>query len=557
MVRRMIGLVYKEITGLHQAAYVLALFAFGSQILALLRDRLLANEFGAGATLDIYYAAFRIPDLLFVLFASTLSVYVLMPFVAARAKKGDETGASALLAQLATLFLIGYTALAGVIFMLAPQLTNWLFPDITDQALLVLVLRILLIQPLLLGFSTLFGVVTQYHHRFVLFAISPLLYNLGIIFGIVFLYPWVGLSGVAYGVLLGAIGHLLVQWPLVRGSAFRFGLTTGFDWVVLKAVLLVSIPRAVTLSINQIVLLVLVSMASAMTVGSVSVFQFAYNLQSVPLAIIGVSYSVAAFPTLAKLFAGNDMERFQTHIITALRHVLFWSVPVIGLCIVLRAQLVRVILGSGSFNWEDTRLTAAVFALLILSLLAHCINLLLVRAFYAGGNTFTPLWTSFVTALVAITSAYGAHAAYVSNEVFQKSVASALRVSDVAGTEVLVLALVYSLALMVQSILLFVLAGRHFTLPLRTLSAPLLRALFATTCGVVSAYGALQFFVPGLNVETFIGIFLQGLLAGLCGLVGVILGYAVVNSPELHEVSRALSRKIFKTDVIAPQKSVL
>lgn len=557
MVRRVITLVYKEISGLHQAAYILAFFAFGSQLLALVRDRLLAGEFGAGALLDVYYAAFRIPDLLFVLFASTLSVYVLMPFVAERAKAGDSAQVRELLSQMATLFLLSYSALAVVAWVGAPTIAGWLFPEIADQALLVLVLRILLIQPLLLGLSTLFGVVTQYHQRFVLFAISPLLYNLGIIAGIIFLYPLFGLAGVAYGVLLGALGHLLVQWPLVQGSDFRFGFTASFSWPTIRSVLSVSIPRALTLSINQLVLLVLISMASAMAVGSVAVFQFAYNLQSVPLAIIGVSYSVAAFPTLAKMFAANEMERFQTHIMTALRHVLFWAVPVIGLCVVLRAQLVRVILGSGSFNWEDTRLTAAVFALLILSLLAHSINLLIVRAFYAGGNTRTPLWTAALTAVVAIVSAYAIQGLYLGNAAFQSSVAHLLRVGDVAGTEVLVLAVVYSLALVFQSLILLAMAGRQFALPLGSLWGSGARALFATGCGMFAAYGALQFFVAGLNVDTFIGIFLQGVLAGFCGVVGVVLGYTLVGSPELREVSKAVSRKIFKTDVIAPQKSVL
>lgn len=557
MVRRVIGLVYKEIAGLHQAAYILALFAFGSQLLALIRDRLLAGEFGADVMLDTYYAAFRIPDLLFVLFASTLSVYVLMPFVAERAARAQGKTAAELLSQLATIFLLCYSVIAGVIFVAAPYVSTWLFPDIPDQALLVLVMRILLLQPILLGFSTLFGVVTQFHQRFILFAISPLIYNIGIIIGIAFFYPLVGLPGVAYGVVLGALGHLLVQWPLVQKSAFSFGLTMRFDWPSLHRVLMVSIPRALTLSINQIVLLVLVSLASAMAVGSVSVFQFAYNLQSVPLAVIGVSYSVAAFPTLAKLFAGKDMQRFQIHIMTALRHVLFWSMPVIGLCIVLRAQLVRVILGSGSFNWEDTRMTAAVFALLILSLVAHSINLLLVRAFYAGGNTRTPLWIAAVTAIVAIISAFQVQALYVSNIAFQTFVAEALRVRDVAGTEVLVLAFVYSATLVLQSVLLLFIAGRKFELPLASLVTPAARALFATLCGVLASYGALQFFVEGLNVETFIGIFLQGVLAGLCGIVGVILGYMVTRSPELHEVGSAVSRRMFKTDVIAPQKSVL
>lgn len=557
MVRRVLGFMYKEVRGLHQAAYVLALFAFGSQLLALVRDRLLASQFGAGVELDIYYAAFRIPDILYVLFASTLSVYVLIPFIAKHQSANESAKAQALLSQVCTLFFVLYSVLGLLIFVAAPYITPWLFPGITDQTTLVLVLRILLLQPLLLGLSSLFGVVTQMGHRFVLYAISPLIYNVGIIFAVVVLYPVYGLSGLAMGVVLGAFGHMAIQWPLVRNSSLSFGITTKFDWSAIKSVLTVSIPRAITLSLNQIVLLVLVGIASGMTVGSVSVFQFAFNLQSVPLAVIGVSYSVAAFPMLAELYAGQNMERFRLQIVTALRHIIFWSIPIIALCVVLRAQMVRVILGSGAFNWEDTRLTAAVFAILIVSLVSHGINLLLIRAFYAGGDTRTPLIVSVFTTITAIAAAIGFTRWYETHDVFAASVATMLRVGGVAGTEVLTLAAAYMCAVVLQSVLLIWFANRSFGLVLSSLWVQVRHACIAAAIGGLASYAALQFFVDGLNTETFIGIFLQGSLAGLFGVCGVVLGYLVCASPELKEVASSVERKIFKTDVIAPEEDVL
>ena len=224
MVKRVLKLMYSEIRGLHQAAYILALFAFGSQMLALVRDRLLAHSFGAGVELDLYYAAFRIPDLLYVLFVSILSVYVLLPFVTgARTEKGDQAGA-AILGQLFSFFLMAYLLLAAALFVFAPWLVEVFFPGFAAEAsTLVLLLRILLLQPFLLGVSSLFGVVTQLSHRFVLYAVSPLLYNIGIIFGITVLYPMLGMPGLVVGVVLGALGHLLVQMPLVRSSSLSFG----------------------------------------------------------------------------------------------------------------------------------------------------------------------------------------------------------------------------------------------------------------------------------------------------------------------------------------------
>lgn len=557
MVRRVFSIMYQEVKGLHRAAYVLAIFALGSQLLALLRDRLLAHEFGADATLDIYYAAFRIPDLLFVLFASTLSVYVLIPFVTRATEQFGTESARHLLSQIFSLFLILYTAVAVAAFFAAPYILPFLFPGITNQELLLNVSRILLLQPFFLGLSSLLGVVTQLSHRFVLYAVSPLIYNLGIIVGILFLYPIFGLSGLVFGVVLGAFGHMAIQWPFVNGNHLNFWFTLNFDWTEIKQVLSLSIPRALTLSLNQIVLLVLVSFASLMAVGSVSVFQFAYNLQSVPLAIIGVSYSVAAFPMLAELYARGDREQFAVHIITALRHVIFWSIPAIALIIVLRAQIVRVVLGSGAFDWADTRLTAAVLALLSLSLLAQALNLLAIRAFYAGGKTRVPFYVTLVGSLFAVLSAYGFYAIYQAHSEIHAFVSAFMRLENVIGSEVLSIAFGYSLAVVAEALFLVAALRIYFRLPLWWLWRSLVQAFCAAIIGGVAAYGTLNFIVGGIDQETFIGIFIQGAIAGVVGIVGVTLTYTFFRSRELHEVFTSFQRRLLKTDVVAPQEEII
>lgn len=557
MVRRVLKMVYREVRGLHQAAYVLALFAFASQLLALLRDRLLAHQFGAGPELDIYYAAFRVPDLLFVLFASSLSVYVLIPFVSSASREGGDAAGRRLLSQIFSLFLLAYAATAALCFVFAPLFLPVLFPGIQDQGTLALLARIMLLQPFFLGISSLFGVVTQLGHRFVIYALSPLLYNAGIIAGILAFYPLWGLSGLGVGVVLGALLHLLVQWPLVRQSPLRIGFDFRFDWRQLWSIFALSIPRALTLSMQQAVSLVLIGMASAMTVGSVSVFQFASNLQSVPLAIIGVSYSVAAFPILAELYSKSDREQFAVHILTALRHIIFWSVPAIALIIVLRAQLVRVVLGSGAFDWADTRLTAAVLALLSLSLLAQAVYLVVVRAFYAGGRTGIPFFVTLGGSLLAIASAFGFLALYSAHSEARAVIASFMRLDGVAGSEVLAIAFGYSAAVIIQALVLVLLMGRIFAVPLRTVFRPLVHAFCAATVGGLTAYAALNFVVEGVDQERFIGILIQGILAGIAGIAGTVLTYAYFKSRELREIYSSFHRKLLKTDVVAPQEEVL
>ncbi len=558
MVKRVFKLVYSEIRGLHQAAYILALFTLGSQMLALVRDRLLAHTFGAGGELDIYYAAFRIPDIMFALFASVLSVYVLLPFVTKARTESGSPAAARILGQVFTVFLVCYTICALIIFILAPYLVGSLFPGLaTESETLTLLLRVLLLQPLLLGLSSLLGVVTQLSQRFVLYAISPLIYNVGIIFGIVVLYPLYGLAGLGLGVVLGALGHALIQWPLVRQGELAFGLVKQVEWPLIRSILLFAFPRAITLSIHQLVMLVFMGLATVMTVGSVSVFQFAFNLQSVPLAIIGMSYSVAAFPVLADLFARQNREAFAHHVLSAVRHIIFWSMPVVALIIVLRAQIVRVLLGSGEFSWNDTRLTAAMLALFVISLLAQSFMLLLVRVFYAGGNTRTPLIIATLGATISIGAAVWLVKFYEAVPVLQAYVASWFRLDGVVGTEVLLLALAFMLGTFVEMFLLLFYTAKQFNLAWGSLKRQVLEAVFASLIAGISAYAALTFVVDGINQETFIGILLQGAVAGLFGIVGALLAYRLVGSKELHEIYTSFKTRLLKTNVIAPQSDSL
>lgn len=546
MVSRAFHFVYKEIKGLHQAAYVLAAFAFGSQLLAIVRDRMLAHTFGAGAELDLYYVAFRIPDLLFVLFASVLSIYVLLPFVE---RVGMSDAKRSILSQVFTLFLLVYTGLAVVLAALAPWYVQYVFPGYAaESATLSVLIQILLLQPLLLGISSICGVVTQMHHRFVLYAISPLLYNLGIIFGLVALYPFFGLPGLVSGVVLGALGHVLVQVPYVMRSSFAFTASFDFDWVQIRQMLFVALPRALTLSVNQLVLLLFISIATTLTIGSVSVFQFAFNIQSVPLAIVGMSYSVAAFPTLSHLHAARNQLGFNAQLMTALRHIMFWSIPIIGLVIVLRAHVVRVLLGSGEFDWSDTRLTAAVLAVFVVSLAAQAALLLIVRAFYAGGRTLLPLLYTLFSSGCAIVIAYVGLWCWEQSTALQSAVTTVFRLEAVPGSEVLVLAAAFASGQLLLITLLLFQARYTFALSVRPLGRLMLHAVIASTAGAVVAYYVLNFVVEGVNQEFFVGIALQGIVAGIAGLITIFAAYYGLQTKELTETMQTFRKKIARNN---------
>src|SRR3989344_3558618 len=462
MVKRILALLHTEISGLHEAAFLLGLFALGAKGLGLIRDRFLADAFGATLGLDIYYAAFRIPDFIYVSLASLVASAVLIPFIIDRLEKGS--GAREFFNDVFTLFSIAILLASVLAFFVMPTLSFFVAPGFDGEARgeLVLLSRILLLSPILLGLSGLFASVTQSLRRFLVYALAPVLYNVGIIGGIIFFYPTFGLPGLAYGVVLGAFLHMAIQIPALWQYKFLPRISFHIRWEDVKRVLTLSLPRTITLSAHHMALLVLVAMASYMAEGSITIFNLAFNLQSVPLDIIGVSYSIAAFPTLARFFSNKDYHSFTKHILTAARHIIFWSFPILVLFIVLRAQIVRTILGTGQFDWSDTRLTAAALALFAVSIIAQSLILLFVRGYYAAGHTRKPLIVNLASSGLIVLSAYFFITAFRESDFFRYFIEALLRVSDVEGAMVLALPLAFSLGTLVNVFLLWFIFKRDF-----------------------------------------------------------------------------------------------
>jgi len=539
----------KTVNGLHEAAYLLAIFALLSQLLALVRDRLLAHHFGASVTLDIYYAAFRIPDFLFISIASLVSLFVLIPFLTDKIAQNKEE-AKRFLSNITTAFFVGIVLVSIIVFFFVPVLVKVLFPGFTDPAVqseLVLLTRILLLSPIILGFSNILASVTQVFKKFFIYALSPVVYNVGIIIGIVFLYPVWGVYGVVYGVVLGSLLHVVIQIPTIVRQGVMPNLISKIDFKEVRRVVKVSFPRTIALAGNQIALFVLIAFASLMPEGSISVFNFGFNLQSAPLAVIGVSYSVAAFPTLSKLFSKGNLDGFMAHMITAMRHILFWSFPAIVLVIVLRAQIVRTVLGSGAFDWADTRLTAAVLALFVLSLASHSLMLLFLRGYYAKGETKRPLIVNTISSLLIIVFAYIGINLFSNNPEVLNFVADLFRVGDISGAIVLALPLAYALGMIINSLIYWFLFKHDFKghLP-KILHTTIWQSIGASLIMGIVAYGGLQVFEHVFDLNTLVGIFLQGFISGILGILagGAVLWF--MGNKEVREVWRTLHHKFWK-----------
>lgn len=558
MVRKLLDFFYSETTSLNKAAFLLGFFALLSQVLAFVRDRLLAHIFGASEALDIYYAAFRIPDFIFVTVASVVSLSVLVPFIVEEESRGRES-LRRFINNLFSFFFVLIIAVSSLAYFLTPAIAGVLFKGLAPDSLtqVVFISRILLLSPIILGFSNLFGSLTQAYQRFTVYAISPLFYNAGIVVGIVLLSERFGILGASLGVILGAALHLFIQVPFVFSLGVFPKPSLHLDFSAIKRVISISLPRTLTLSMSQLAIIFLVSLASFMSEGSISVFTFANNLQSVPLSLVGVSYSLAAFPTLSRRFRENNIKAFKAQMTSGVRFIIFWSLPLSALFIVLRAQIVRVILGSGEFGWEDTRLVAASLALFVISSVAQCLLLLFMRGFYSAGFTRKPFFINlFSTGLLFALSWFSVKWFYAS-EGLRRFISTIMRVEDLPNTAVLTLPLAFTLATILNAAILWAAFEKEFRGFSRGMLKTFLDTLGASLVMALTAYASLNVLANILNTATLPGIFLQGVLSGLSATLAGVLVFIAMGNRELSETWSAIRQKFWKARIIATDPEIV
>lgn len=543
---RLLRIFNKEFNKISEAAFVLGAFTLASQLLAIVRDRLLAGSIGPGNVLDAYYAAFRVPDLLFTLGAALVSVSILMPFFKKHIKKGKG---KEFINDIFTSFFSFIVIAAIILFILMPYLAELLFPGFDPNTLgdTILLSRIMLLSPVFLGVSNLFATITQTFKKFFVYALAPVFYNLGIIIGIAFFYPQFGILGFAYGVALGALLHMAIQLPIVIHQGYLPALSRSINWDAIIIILKHSLPRTLTLSMSKIVFLIFVSLGSTLAVGAISVFNLSYNLQSVPLALIGVSYSVAAFPTLVEYYNERNFQEFMHHVMIPIRQIIFWSLPVVSLFIVLRAQIVRIILGTGNFDWSDTRLTAAALALFIVSVVAQSIVLLLIRAYYAAGKTWKPLWLTLGSSALSVALAFFFAWLFETVPVFSQTLENLLRITGVPGSQVIVLPLAYSVGMFINLFLLW----KAFVKDFNYVSGFQIRktcyqSLIASFLMGIVAYGSLRFFDIYFSQAKVVDVFLHGLVSGLAAVVVGACYLLLLRNQETVLLLASIQRRIQK-----------
>lgn len=372
-----------------------------SKLLGLLRDNLLAAAFGAGSSaggvfnLDIYYASFRLPDLLYNLLAYGVLSAAFVPLFSERIIQGGKEKAFEFSSRIVKIFGLGILALSLLLGVLAPWFIPWFVPGFSpeEQAIAVSATRLMLVTPFFFTIGSIAGGIQNAMGVFSGLALAPVLYNAGIVFGIVWWAPTHGVYGVAWGVCIGALLHMVSFLPGLLRLRFSFQWRAGGSlWnKEIAEMVTLALPRIFGMSVSQIGLLVNTILASLLPLGSITIYNFASNLESIPVGLIGISVAIVSFGTLSRFAAEGKFERFAVELQNNLRRILFLLIPLAVGMFMLRVPLVTLLLGRGRFGQNDILQTANTLAILLIGVVFGSLVFLLARGFYALKDTKTPV----------------------------------------------------------------------------------------------------------------------------------------------------------------------
>ena len=364
-----------------------------SRLSGLLRDVTIGGTFGTGPELDAYYAAFRLPDLLFQLLTGAALISAFIPTFSSYLSQGEEQEAWRMASSVITLLAIATAAGSLLAALFAPALMPLISPGFSPAQLdlVVNLTRIMLLSPVLFTVSTILAGVLNARGHFALPSVAPALYNTAILCGALFLSAPLGVYGLAIGVAAGSALHLVIQLPAIL--RLRFPYRIAFEWShpgVREVVRLMG-PRIAGLAAVQANFLVSTAIASTLSPGSLSALNLAWPLMMLPLGIGAVTVASAAFPPLAEAAASQDRQSFHDTFETALRVILYLTLPATAGLIFLSGPLVALIYQRGGFDEASSAAVAIALIYYALGLPAHGVLEIATRAFYARKDTRTPV----------------------------------------------------------------------------------------------------------------------------------------------------------------------
>ncbi len=375
------------------AGVVMAAFVV-SNLTGLLRQILVSDAFGTGGEIDAFNAAARFPDLLFQLVAGGALASAFVPTFTGYLAREDRSGAWQLASAVLNLVILVLTIISLAAWFFAPQIAQRILVPYfspAQQALTAALLRIMLLATVIFGVSGLLMGTLNAHQRFLLPALAPTMYWLGMIFGVLFLVPRSGIHGLAWGAVLGAGLHLAIQLPGLARLGGRYFPTLGLHLPAVREVARLMAPRLLGVAVVQLNFLVNTILASGQPEGSLTAITLAWAIMTMPQVVIAQAIAIAALPTFSAQVARGEQDEMRGSLAATLRGVLLLSVPAALGLIVLRTPVVALLFQRGQFGGLSTDLVAWALLWYAAGLVAHSMVEILSRAFYALHDTRTPV----------------------------------------------------------------------------------------------------------------------------------------------------------------------
>lgn len=486
----------------------------------LVRNMVIAAQFGIGADLDAYYAAFKLPDLLFTIVAGGALATAFIPVFADFLADEDRAGAWRLASAITNIVFIVVTVAAVIAGILAPWLVRTVIaPGFgpAEQAQTVQVMRIVLVSTVIFGVSAVQGSVLNGFKHFLLPALGAALYPIGITLGALFLAPTMGIAGLAVGAVIGSALHLLVKVPGLLWYGFRWWPVLDLRGARSPAVLRVftlMVPRILDLFVFQFSLILTTNLASRLGPGSISALEWGWDAMQLPETIIGTAFGLVAFPTLAELAARHDLGRLRSTLAETVRSVVALTVPAAVGLILLGQPLLSFLYERGQFDAAAVDAVYATLRFFALGLVGHSALELAARAFFAQQDTVTPLFVAIGSAAASIL------------------LGIVLMGPLGAGG----LALGNSIAITAEVLVLMAILRRRWgSVEGRAIGQSFLRVLLASAVMAVAVVGVLAW-----TQGSGYGAFVQLLAGGLVGLVVYILAGLLLRVQELRRLPAAL-----------------
>ncbi len=534
------GILNSQTKTIKGATFILALSALISAILGLFRDRLLAGYFGAGPETGIYFAAFRIPDLIYRILILGGILVAFLPIFAEYFSESKEK-AWEMTNYVLNVFLFLLVAGAIVLFIFTPWLIKFIIPglDIEYKNTAINLTRLLFFSPILFGLSNIFSGILHYFNRFLVYSLAPIFYNLGIILGIVLLTPQFGIFGAAVGVIFGAFLHFLIQILSAINCGFRYRYLFSFKYPAVIRIFKLMLPRVFAVAASQINIIIMTALASLISAGSIAIFNFANNIQGLPTGILGPSLATAVFPTFSRFWVNGRKKEFVETFSLVLRQGLFLMIPFGVIFFILKTQIVKLILGTGRFGAADVQLTAVSLGFFAFSIFALGLLPYLNRAFFSLQDTKTPTLATLISVFLNIGLALAFIKILDSFNFFSNSIRNLFQLQGFQNITVVGLALSLSIAVLVQ--FFFLLAALY-----KKIGDYQIKAIWQSVLKIILA-SFLMAVVMRLVLYLFSGIFWQTIMASAIGILTFLAAARLLKSPEIKLIQSLIFKRFNKS----------